>query len=62
MKETISRPLVITRVREQGRDIRSFDMQFETDSGRAASAASHLAFLPGQVAALRAGDAAERSF
>jgi len=63
MKDTISRPLVITRVREQGRDIRSFDMQFETSGGRAASAvASRLTFLPGQVAALRAGDAAERSF
>ncbi|HZH92224.1 MAG TPA: hypothetical protein VEX70_16625 [Pyrinomonadaceae bacterium] len=61
MKETTSsRPLVITRVREQGRDIRSFDMRPEAGEGGRAAAA--VEFLPGQVAALRAGGTDERAF
>jgi NAD(P)H-flavin reductase len=59
MKDTTSRQLVITRVREQGRDIRSFDMRPAAGGGGAHAAA--VAFLPGQVAALRAGGADERS-
>jgi len=64
MKNTISRShsLVITRVREEARDIRSFDMRL--DKGGRATVASRLTFLPGQVAALRAGgdDDDARSF
>ncbi|HEV2800211.1 MAG TPA: hypothetical protein VGW12_06930 [Pyrinomonadaceae bacterium] len=59
MKETTSRQLVITRVREQARDIRSFDMMPEASDG---SSARRVEFLPGQVAALRAGGTDERSF
>jgi NAD(P)H-flavin reductase len=58
MEDTTSRQLVITRVREQGRDIRSFDMRPEAGGGGTTA----IEFLPGQVAALRAGDAGERSF
>jgi NAD(P)H-flavin reductase len=58
MKDTTPRQLVITRVREQGRDIRSFDMRPEADGADA----PRIEFLPGQVAALRAGGADERSF
>ncbi|MDX6269764.1 MAG: hypothetical protein QOD28_987 [Acidobacteriota bacterium] len=59
MKDTTSRQLVITRVREQGRDIRSFDMR--PVAGEGGSAPIAVEFLPGQVAALRAGGADERS-
>jgi len=59
MKDTTSRQLVITRVREQGRDIRSFDMR---PAGDAEGTSPPVEFLPGQVAALRAGGADERSF
>jgi NAD(P)H-flavin reductase len=59
MKDTTSRQLLITRVREQGRDIRSFDMRPAATGGGDAPAVE---FLPGQVAALRAGGADERSF
>jgi NAD(P)H-flavin reductase len=60
MKDTTSRQLVITRVREQGRDIRSFDMR--PAPGGEAGGALPVEFLPGQVAALRAGGTGERSF
>ena len=40
--------LIITRVREQGRDIRSFDLQPET-----AATGHGVSFIPGQVALLR---------
>ena len=60
MKDTTSRQLVITRVREQGRDIRSFDMRPE--AGGAGGGARAVEFLPGQVASLRAGGADGRSF
>ncbi|HEX8129857.1 MAG TPA: hypothetical protein VF527_12205 [Pyrinomonadaceae bacterium] len=60
MEDTTSRQLLITRVREQGRDIRSFDMRPKAGSGGAD--APPVEFLPGQVAALRAGGADERSF
>ncbi|HKP71307.1 MAG TPA: hypothetical protein VJT82_00110 [Pyrinomonadaceae bacterium] len=56
MKDTASRQLVVTRVREQARDIRSFDMRPDADD-----AAPRLSFLPGQVASLRAAGA-ERPF
>ncbi|HEX8098393.1 MAG TPA: hypothetical protein VF507_10165, partial [Pyrinomonadaceae bacterium] len=50
MEHNAAVPLVITRVREQGREIRSFDMLPE-GAGR-----SHgLSFLPGQVGVLRVG-------
>ena len=57
MKDTTSCQLVITRVREQAREIRSFDMR---PAGEART--TRVKFLPGQVAALRVGGAAERSF
>lgn len=47
MTEQKPRNLVITRVREQGRDIRSFDLVAEDGSD------SNLDFVPGQVAMLR---------
>jgi NAD(P)H-flavin reductase len=53
---TTSRQLVITRVREEAREIRSFDMR---PAGEAQKA--RVEFLPGQVASLRAVGA-ERSF
>lgn len=57
MKEQGARYLFIKRVRDEGRDIRSFDMLPE-----AASDGKHdVAFLPGQVAVLRAG-AADSSY
>lgn len=49
MVEQQTRPLIITRVREQGRNIRSFDL-WPAD----ASLSHGVAFIPGQVAALRA--------
>ncbi|HYP00812.1 MAG TPA: hypothetical protein VER76_11525 [Pyrinomonadaceae bacterium] len=56
MKDTTSRQLVITNVRQEGREIRSFDMRPDTQGEGA-----RVRFLPGQVAALRAAGA-ERSF
>jgi NAD(P)H-flavin reductase len=50
MKDTTSRQLVVTRVREQGREIRSFDMRPEAEGE-----AARVEYLPGQVAALRGG-------
>ena len=50
MKEKEARSLIIKRVREEARDTRSFDMSPASSSG-----AHGLAFLPGQVAVLRAG-------
>src|SRR6266576_6606434 len=41
-------PLIITKVREQGRDIRSFNLRPEP-----AGAAHGVSFIPGQVAVLR---------
>lgn len=51
MESTKIRSLVITSVRDEGRNIRSFDLK------PAKSAASHgVTFIPGQVAVLRIGD------
>ena len=61
MKDITSRQLLITRVREQGREIRSFDMRPMAAAGEGAAAAARVEYLPGQVASLRAGDDA-RSF
>lgn len=52
MTEQQTRPLIITRVREQGRDIRAFDLM-PVD----ASNAHGVAFISGQVAMLRVGEA-----
>jgi NAD(P)H-flavin reductase len=65
MEDTTSpRRLLITRVREQGREIRSFDMQ--PVAATAEGESQRVVYLPGQVAALRAGGdataAAARSF
>ena len=54
---TTSRQLVITRVRQEAREIRSFDMRPAAGETRT----MRVNFLPGQVASLRAA-AAERSF
>ena len=51
MTEQHSRPLIITRVRQQGPDIRSFDLMPADASG-----AHGVAFIPGQVAMLRVGE------
>ena len=51
MAEKAARPLVVTRVREQARDVRSFDM-------RPADGGPRVDFTPGQVAVLRAGEGA----
>ena len=48
MAKEHSAPLIITRVLDQGRDIRSFDLRpFDADNARAVD------FIPGQVAILR---------
>src|SRR5437660_5465571 len=44
----MTRPLIISRVREQGRDIRSFDLRLPNDSP-----SSNVVFIPGQIAKLR---------
>ena len=44
----MTRPLIISRVREQGRDIRSFDLRPPNDSP-----SPNVVFIPGQVAKLR---------
>jgi NAD(P)H-flavin reductase len=59
MEDTNSRQLTITRVREQGREIRSFDMRPTTTAAEAET--TRIKYLPGQVASLRAGEDA-RSF
>ena len=51
MTEKHSRPLVITHVRQQGPNIRSFDLMPADASG-----AHGVAFIPGQVAMLRVGE------
>ena len=51
MTEQHSRPLVITRIRQQGPNIRSFDLMPVDASG-----AHGVAFIPGQVAVLRVGE------
>jgi sulfhydrogenase subunit gamma (sulfur reductase) len=51
MSEHQTRALKIVSVREQGRDIRSFDLMTE-----GAENAHGVAFIPGQVAALRVGN------
>ena len=51
MTEQHSRPLVITRVRQQGREIRSFDLMPVDVAG-----AHGVGFIPGQVAMLRVND------
>ncbi|MCA1556770.1 MAG: hypothetical protein LC747_08795, partial [Acidobacteria bacterium] len=58
MKGTTSRQLVITCVREEAREIRSFDMRPAAGGART----TRVKFLPGQVALLRVGGEAERSF
>jgi NAD(P)H-flavin reductase len=52
MEDQRSRPLVITRVRQQGRDTRSFDLMPSDVSG-----AHGVDFIPGQVAMLRVNEA-----
>jgi sulfhydrogenase subunit gamma (sulfur reductase) len=52
MAEQVSRPLIITRVRQQGPNIRSFDLK-----PTGASDAHGVRFIPGQVAMLRVGQA-----
>src|ERR1043166_8933714 len=49
--ESDARSLIITRVREQGRDIRSFDLKPDHASDH-----QSVTFVPGQVAVLRVGD------
>lgn len=57
MNQEIVRPLIIRRVRQEGREIRSFDMLPEGGSG------THgINFKPGQVAVLRVGEAAPAYF
>jgi sulfhydrogenase subunit gamma (sulfur reductase) len=51
MTDTAGRSLIIKRVRQEGREIRSFDMLPE-----GASLSHGIGFVPGQVALLRAGD------
>jgi sulfhydrogenase subunit gamma (sulfur reductase) len=51
MAEEHSRSLIITRVREQGRDTRSFDLMPADVSG-----AHGVGFIPGQVAMLRVNE------
>jgi len=51
MTEQRAKRLLITRVREQARDIRSFDLMPE-----AAGDTHGVAFIPGQVAVLRVGE------
>jgi sulfhydrogenase subunit gamma (sulfur reductase) len=51
MTEQPPRPLIITRVRQQGRDIRSFDLM-PSD----ATAGHGVTFISGQVAMLRVGE------
>lgn len=62
MKDSVSQQLVVTGVREEGREIRSFDMRPAASGGEGHVA--RVKFLPGQVAALRrtGGAAEERSF
>jgi NAD(P)H-flavin reductase len=50
MKEAEARPLIITRVSRQARNIRSFDMLPQGANGE-----HEISFVPGQVAVLRAG-------
>ena len=50
MKEETSRALVITDVRQQGRDIRSFDMK---PADKAFGTPQDISYTPGQVAVLR---------
>lgn len=57
MKEQEALSLVIKRVRDEGRNIRSFDMLPEQSGG-----AHGIAFLPGQVAVLRVGNADQSYF
>jgi NAD(P)H-flavin reductase len=49
MEEKQTRRLIIKRIREQGAEIRAFDMTLENDS-------KPFSFLPGQVAVLKAGN------
>jgi sulfhydrogenase subunit gamma (sulfur reductase) len=46
-----TRSLIISRVREQGRDIRSFELRLASESTPA-----NVVFIPGQVAVLRVND------
>lgn len=55
MQDARPQSLVIRRVRQQARDIRSFDMLPEDEAG-----AHGIAFVPGQVAVLRIGE--EKSY
>src|SRR6266545_1791112 len=51
MKSNLPCPLIITRVRDQGRDIRSFDLRPEP-----ARNGHGVQFIPGQVAVLSVSD------
>ena len=57
MAEQYPRSLIITRVRQQGRNIRSFDLIPANVSG-----AHDVSFIPGQVAKLRVDEAAPAYF
>src|SRR6266446_5316191 len=57
MTDQQTRPLIITRVRQQGRDIRSFDLMPPD-----ASDAHGIAFISGQVAVLHVGEEAPAYF
>ena len=57
MESQQTRSLIITRVRQQGRDIRSFDLM-PLDAG----GAHGVNFIPGQVAKLRVAEAAPAYF
>lgn len=54
MKTTEGRTLIIKRIREEGRNIRSFDMLPE-DAGQEQQSTQAVSFKPGQVAVLRVG-------
>jgi len=61
MTQTAVRKLSITRVRQQGRDIRSFDMRPVAGGGSGGgNRTRRVSFVPGQVAVLRAAAGAEK--
>ncbi len=57
MKEQMARRLIIRRIHNEGRDIRSLDMMPEESDD-----AARINFLPGQVAVLRAVGGADSSY
>lgn len=58
MEEQKAHSLIIKRIRDEGRSIRSFDM-LPAESG---GGIQRIDFLPGQVAVLRAGDGTDSSY